>query len=321
MIISLYKVTDRLHTGTMQIRFKILCLGVAAALVSFAAAPVARVISTGPVNVDGIIGPARNFVPLTVGNEITTEGASAVVQFPDGGAVTLQPHSKLRIEGSPSGPSAVVVRGSAIYDVARTSSSSGRVGNGVSKPMVGVPASVSWVDPATNRGGSSGTPATAGFMYRGVAGKPGVVAPPAASFVGGFTAGGSTAGTGAGSQITGPNGLTINLTAVVDPNTGATTYVVASMQQTITLPGGGTAVVTVTSGPLIGATVGGGATGTTFTPPGSAIPLTPQQTASAVQAGVQDAINKGVTNGTLPGGTQPPPPSPVTTGQFSASGS
>jgi len=300
----------------MQVRVKILLLTVSFTLVSFAAAPVARVISTEPVNVDGIIGPARNFVPLAVGNEVTTEGASAVVQFPDGSAVTLQQHSKLRIEGTPSGPVAVVVQGSAIYDAARISSS--RAVNGTGKPIMRVSPIA---PPATSRRSSLEIPATAGFVYRGAAaGQPGVVAPSAAVFTGSFTSGGPAAGTGAGPQIITPNGLTINLTAVVNPSTGAATYVVTSMQQTISLPGGGTSVVTVTSGPLIGATVGGGTTGTTFTPPGSATPLTPQQTASAVQAGIQDAINKGVANGTLPGGTQPPPPSPVTTVPFSAPG-
>jgi len=114
----------------------------------------------------------------------------------------------------------------------------------------------------------------------------------------------------------------MNLTSVVNPSTGATTFVVSSIQQTITLPGGGTAVVMVTSGTLIGATVGGVTTGAiTLTPPGSSTPLTPQQTAAAVQTGLQQAINNGVASGTLPTGTKPPSPAPVTGGQFSSSGS
>ena len=114
----------------------------------------------------------------------------------------------------------------------------------------------------------------------------------------------------------------MNLTSVVNPSTGATTFVVSSIQQTITLPGGGTAVVTVTSGTLIGATVGGVTTGAiTFTPSGSGTPLTPQQTGTAVQTGLQQAINNGMANGTLPTGTQPPSPAPVAGTQFSSSGS
>jgi hypothetical protein len=278
----------------MQIRIRIVCLGVAAALVSFAATPVARVISTQPVNVDGIIGPARNFVPLTVGNEVTTDTAPAVIQFADGSVVTLQPHSKVRIEGQSSGPVARVVQGSAIYDVARTSSS--RPGDGTGQPGLRTPSGAPPADPSARVNRSPARP------------QPGAPAPRTVSFTGSFSPGVS----GTGPQIISPNGVTMNLTAVVNPSTGAQTFVVSSIQQTIALPGGGTAVVTVTSGTLIGATVGGVTTGTiTFTQSGSSTPLTPQQTATAVQTGLQQAINNGVANGTLPTGTKPPSLSPV----------
>jgi hypothetical protein len=281
----------------MQIRTRVVWLGITAALVSFAATPVARLISAQPVNVDGIIGPARNFVPLTVGNEITTDSASAVIQFTDGSVVTLQPHSKVRIEGQPSSPVARVVQGSAIYDVAHTSS--GRLGNGTGQP------SVSDRSSRVNR-----IPARP---------QPGAPALRPGPFTGSFSPGGPSA---SGPQIDGPNGVTINLTSAVNPVTGATTFVVSSIQQTITIPGGETAVVTITSGTLIGATVGGVTTGTfTFTPPGSSTPLTPQQTSTAVQTGVQQAINNGVASGALPAGTKPPSPAPVTGTQFSPSGS
>jgi hypothetical protein len=119
--------------------------------------------------------------------------------------------------------------------------------------------------------------------------------------------------------------MTVNLTAVVNPSTGATTYVVSSIQQTLATPAGGTTVVAITSGPLIGATVTGiAAPGTSstfaFTPNGSSAPLTPAQAATAIQTGIQQAINTGVGTGTLPAGTQPPAPAPVTNGQFSSSG-
>ena len=298
MLISIYSVADRTYNQVM----KITAIGIAFTLVSFAATPVARVISTQPLNVDGIIVPARNFVPLAVGNEVTTDSASAVVQFPDGSAVTLQPHSKLRIEAQPSGPAARVVQGSAIYDVAPTPS--GGPGKGASRSSVEIsPSSV-------NRSPS--------------ARKPGAAAPRTGAFTGSFSPGASAAGigTGTGPRILGPNGVTINLTPVVNSTTGATTYTVSSIQQTIATPGGGTAVVTVTSGPLIGSTVGGSTTGTsfTFTPPGSSTPLTPTQTSTALQTGIQQAINSGVASGTLPAGTQPPSPTPVGTGQFSGSG-
>ncbi|MCU1236350.1 MAG: hypothetical protein JWP63_4317 [Candidatus Solibacter sp.] len=305
-------------------RVGILFLGVAAAIVSFAAAPVARVISAAPVNVDGILAPARNFVPLQLGAEVITEGASAVIQFTDGTAITLQPHSKLRVEGQASNPVGRVLRGSAIYDAARTPSSAPV--NRATPPNSKVPPGVASPAPAAGWGNSNQTPVTGGFRYRGQAlPQPGVIAPRAAAFTGSFSRGGAAAGVEAGPQILTPDGMTVNLTAVVNPTTGATTYVVSTIQQTVTTSSGSFAVVTVTSGPLIGATVTGistpGASSTfTFTPVGSNTPLTPQQTATAVQNGVQQAINNGVTNGTLPAGTQPPTLSPVTNGQFSASG-
>jgi hypothetical protein len=291
-MLPIYKMTKMTYNQTMQIRTKIVCLGVAAALASFAATPVARVISAQPVNVDGIIGPARNFAPLTIGNEVTTDSASAVIQFADGSVVTLQPHSKVRIEGQPSSATARVVQGSAIYDVAKTSST--RLGNGTGQPGLRAP---------------SGPTRP----------QPGASAPRPAPFTGSFNPGTPS---GTGPQIDGPNGVTINLTSAVNPVTGATTFVVSSIQETITLPSGGTAVVTITSGTLIGATVGGVATGTfTFTTPGSTAPLTPQQTSTAVQTGLQQAINSGVASGTLPTGTKLPSPAPVSGTQFSPSGS
>ena len=181
----------------MQVSIKIACLGVAVALVSFAATPVARVISTQPVNIDGIIGPARNFVPLAVGNEVTTDSASAVVQFPDGSAVTLQPHSKLRIEAQPSGPAARVVQGSAIYDVARTSTSS--PGSVTSKSSIRIRSGEPLSDPTAHRGSSY---ETSGSVYRRLARRqPGAAEPRAMAFTGSFSPGELTVGSGAGPQI------------------------------------------------------------------------------------------------------------------------
>ena len=305
-------------------RVGILFLGVSAAIVSFAAAPVARVISAAPVNVDGILAPARNFVPLAIGAEVITGAASAIIQFTDGTAITLQPHSKLRVEGQASNPVGRVLSGSAIYDAARTHLSAPV--NRAITPNSKVSPGVASPAPAAGRDNSYQTPVTGGSRYRGQAvSQPGVIAPRAAAFTGSFSRGSFAAGAEAGPQILTPNGMTVNLTAVVNPTTGATTYVVSSIQQNVTTSTGSIAVVTITSGPLIGATVTGISTsGTssilTFTPSGTSTPLTAQQTAAAVQTGIQQGINSGVTNGTLPAGTQPPTPSPVTNGQFSASG-
>jgi hypothetical protein len=289
---------DRSYNHAMQVTSRIISLGIAITLGSFAATPVARVISKEPLNIDGIIGPARNFVPLSIGDEIATDNASAVVQFPDGSVVTLQPHSKLRIESQPSGPVARVILGSAIYDEGPTSSGvlTKRAGN----PAARIP---------------SGAPLSGPAGHRTSNRQLGPPAPQAGVFTG------SLSSVETGPQIVTPSGVTINLTSVINPSTGATTFVVSSIQQTVSLPGGGTAVVTVTSGSLIGATVGGTTgSGFTFTPPGSSAPLTSQQVSTAVQIGVQQAIDTGVSSGTLPSGTQMPSPAPVGSGQFSASG-
>jgi len=185
--------------------------------------------------------------------------------------------------------------------------------------VVKVPPSATLSDPVATRG--------SGYQYRSPAARQsGAIAPQAAVFTGRFSRGDAAAGTGAGPQLLTPNGVTVNLVSVVNPSTGATTYVVSSIQQTITTPDGGTAVVMVTSGPMIGTAVGGitmqGTSSTvTFTAPGSSTPMTPQQVSTALQTGTQQAINNGVSNGTLPSGTQPPSPAPVTSGQFSSSGS
>jgi hypothetical protein len=102
---------------------------------------------------------------------------------------------------------------------------------------------------------------------------------------------------------------------------------VASIQETVVTPNG-TAVVTVTTGPLIGALVTGvGSQAATagspvtfgFVAVGQAAPLTPGQLTTALQTSVQTAIAAGVQNGQLPAGTQVPAPGAAATGQFSPS--
>jgi hypothetical protein len=298
------------------------------AMVMIGATPVARVIGTEPVDVDGIAAPARNFVPVAVGNEITTQAGSAVVQFRDGSNVVLQPNSQLRIEGPAARPQVHVTRGSATYDLAGTSKlrivdSKGETISRVLDNALPDPVS------PLNRPES---PLAEAVVYRATAAsrQSGFVAPLASVSVGQFVSGG-TAVNAAGAatlQIVMPNGLTINLAATVDPITGVTTYTVASIQQTITNPVTGQAVtVTVTSGSLIGATVGGIApstqTGTsvdlTFTLPGQTTPMTSADASTSVQTGVQTAVNTAIQNGQLPAGTVVPPPGPIQTGQFSGS--
>ena len=320
-LIFIYLASVGAYNRTMKQAGKLSVLGLAAVIIAFAASPVARVISAQEITVDGIVAPARNFVPLALGNEVTTTGAPATIQFADGTAVTLQPRSQLRIETQPSGARVRVLSGYAIFDVARTPHAAPAVP--ANQPGVATPPGATLPANPAGRGGSYQAPVTTSSRDRSPIGRsPRTPAPPAAGFTGTLVIGGAPAGSGIGAQIIGPTGLTVNLTAVVNPTTGATTYVVSSIQQTVTTPTGATAVVVVTSGTMIGATVGGiGTPGTfTFTPAGSTTPLTAQQTNTAIQTGVQQAVTTGVTNGTLPVGTAPPAPSPVGTGQFSASG-
>jgi len=297
----------------------VLCLS--ACVVVFAN-PVGRVISSAPLDINGIAAPARNFVPVSIGDEITAKGAAAVVQFPDGSGVTLQPNSRLRIEGQPSNVSVRVLSGSAVYDLARTSTirvvnSKGQmVSSAVNRPLV----------PVTSQQGSD--PLTAAVVYRGSRTPPaGTVVPGSSILVGTFVPASSVAG-GApiDPAIILPNGETINLTATTNSTTGAVTYTVSSITATVTLPSGATTTLTITSNPS-----GGGLIGDTVTPPVSgaasgtsasgvtiSTPSGPVTNANTLlQNTVSTGVTNAITNNTLPSGTTAPAPSPVSTGQFS----
>src|SRR5579883_1292344 len=99
-----------------QITRTILGCAISAGL-SFGATAVARVISTDPVDVDGITMPARNFAPVAIGDEVATQAGSAVVQFKDGSDVVVQPKSRIRIEGKPAKLQVRVLTGSARTDL------------------------------------------------------------------------------------------------------------------------------------------------------------------------------------------------------------
>jgi len=294
-----------------------LVLSIAAAVVAFGANPVGRLISSAPVEVNGIAAPARNYVPVSIGDEITTKGASAVVQFPDGSGVTLQPNSKLRIEGQPAKPSVQVVSGSAMYDLARTSTvrvvnSKGQTVSSIfDRPL-----------PAANPAGLD--PLTPAVVYRNNPRQPGTIAPSSAILFGTFVQGSTVpGGVPTDPAVILPNGLTINLTATTNPTTGAVTYTVTSVTTPVTLPNGTTTTLTITSGALIGDTItppsggagsGTSAAGVTITT-SSGTPVTNPNTV------LQTTVTTGVANSTLPTGTTAPTPSPVSTGQFRASAS
>jgi hypothetical protein len=309
-------------------------LGVTALM---AAAPVAQVIGSEPLRVDGIAAPARNAVPVALGGEVATGRGVGVVQFRDGSNVTLQPNSVLRVEGEANKLVVRVVQGTATYDLAPSSRISMQNSRGETINQV--------LDAALRTttqmgGGSTLTDPLATVAITHAARQPGMVLPTVSSITGRFMAtGGPAAGTSGSAQVILPNGLILNLTASTNPTTGVVTYTVTSVQQQVTTPTGTSVLITSTTNAtgtssVIGATVSGvsGITGTntqvsiTLTPAPTAgnpnpAPLTPAQTQAAAQADVNAAVQTAVTNGTLPAGTQAPVESPVSTGKFSASGS
>ncbi len=290
--------------------------------VSFGATAVARVISTDSVDVDGITMPARNFAPVAIGDEVATQGSSAVVQFKDGSDVVLQPKSRVRIEGKTNKLQVRILQGSAHTDLVPAS----RVQLVDSKGQT-ITTVITASLPDANTAAALMRPGSplAPVLFTGASKQPGTILPTNAIAVGQFSGAGTfAAGPGNTATITTPAGLTLNLT--LGPNG---TYTISSISSTVTLPNGTTTTVTVTSSPLIGASVSGATSSTSsgtsvniqITEPGSTTPLTPTQASQQVQTSITNTVNQQVQSGQLPTGTQPPSPSPVTTGQFSGSAS
>jgi len=270
------------------------------------------------VSVAGISAPARNAVPVSIGDEVATNRGIATVQFRDGSNITLQPSSLLRIEGLSNRPVVRVVRGSATYDLAAASRVSvvNSRGETVSRILDAAVPSVS--QPGS---GSLLTDPLAGVAMFRASRQSGAVVPPTAAFSGVFAASGSPAdGTGTAKVVL-PNGLTLNLTATT--TNGVTTYTVASIESTV---GNKTLTITsdTTNSGLIGATVQGlggvtqtgGSVNITLTPSGSTTPIPAATAQTAIQTNVNAAVQTAVSNGTLPAGTTPPTVSPVGTGEF-----
>src|SRR5690242_17438043 len=92
-----------------------------AAAVSFGATPVARVIGTDSIEVDGITAPARNYTPLQVGSRVSTKRGAAVLQFRDGSSVSMQANSVVSLEGDAGAVQVRIVNGSVIYSISSSS--------------------------------------------------------------------------------------------------------------------------------------------------------------------------------------------------------
>lgn len=294
----------------------------------YGAAPVARVISTEPIVVDGITAPARNYFPVGLGADVSTGSASAVLQFPDGTSLVLDSNSKLKIAGPAGKPEVRLIRGSARYVLAPNFRGSVSGGGRTDTAKT-----VDYAFAQPGRLGQSVSLSSATAMYLGSVGQSaGVIAPSSAISTGSFAAGNTMLGVfianprvgGSGPQIILPGAggaQVINLTAHTDPVTQVVTYTVASISQTVILPGGGTQVITVSNNALIGTTVGGisGATPSgstaqiTFTAPGTSTPLPATQVATAITAVQTTALTQ------TPAGSTAPAATSVSTGVFSSS--
>jgi hypothetical protein len=305
------------------------------AVTSFGQQPIAKIISNEPIEINGIMAPARNYVPIGLGGEVSTHSSTAVIQFSDGSTVSLQPNSQLRIEGSTGSPRVNLLRGSAQSKLTPGSHTRFSAAN-TTDPVVD-----QLIDNKTASRAATASPSVSdALIYRATANRStNAILPGSPVSAGAFSvasisqgtffkaAATTPGGTASGPSITTPSGLVINLTAQVNPTTGVVSYTVASITQTVTQPNGVVSTVQVTSGSLIGATVSGVSSSTSsgssvaisVTPVGQTTPLTPTQATQAVQTGVNTAIQTAVQSGQLQSGTTPPSPSPVSTGVFSPS--
>src|SRR5437588_8359197 len=91
--------------------------------VSFAATPVASVLTSQPFTLDGHSVSAKGIAswPLVVGDELATSTAAAKVSFRDGSSIALAPQSDARIAGTSASPVFLLVSGSLDYNLAKNS--------------------------------------------------------------------------------------------------------------------------------------------------------------------------------------------------------
>jgi hypothetical protein len=312
------------YNRNMRITCLVTVLCVFASSLLLGAAPVARVIGSEPLTVAGIATPARNAVPVSVGEEVASGRGVAVVQFRDGSSVSLQPNSALRIDGKDDAPVVRVVRGGVSYNLAISSRISvvNSRGETISRVLsAAIPASA-----PSGVGTPLVDPLATVSIFRANR-QQGVVVPSTSVFTGTFATGGDVmAGASGSARVVLPNGLALNLNATTV--NGVTTYTIASIEQTV---GSTTLTITTdTSGAgLIGATVSGisgvasgSSVAITLTPSGSTTPISATTAANAIQTDVNNAVAAAVAAKTLPAGTTAPTMSPVETGEFfSASGS
>ncbi len=270
---------------------------------------VARVTSSEPLEVRGVAVDMKGLAswPVTLDDDIATRNAEAYIQFQDGSTVSLQKHSRVKIQGSKDDISVRVLSGSIAYSV--TPRSQVHIIDAAGAVLQNSARNTRSFLP-TSSVSSSGiaTPSSSGT-------RSGIVFAPKAVSVGTINA----AANGSGStQIILPDGTRFNVT--VGPNNQLT---ITSIDVPVTTPNG-TDFVKVTSGPLVGATVTADIGSSSeqplkIIPSGSTTPLMPQQIATALQQSADAAITAAVQSGQLPQGTVKKPTSPVGVGTVSSS--
>lgn len=252
-------------------------LSLAVSVGVFGATPIARVISADTVDVSGIAAPARNFAVVAVGDEVTTKGTPATLQFRDGTSITLHQNSRLRVEGPAGQPTVRMVKGTAAYNLAPASNL--RIVNTRGELLNQI------LDNGLSTGMSRGNPLTdpmsAGLIYRSPSGKQTGVAVPSGSITVGQFSSNVIPGTGfSGPQIQLPSGIVLNLTATTV--NGVTTYTVASISLPVTVTSTVNGVTTTTTLPNTFATINSG----TATGQSSAVSAAVQQLIGAQVGGV-----------------------------------
>lgn len=95
-------------------RYLFLLILMMATVVLMAADPVGRVTSSGPLTLNGKAVPATavSSLPVVAGDEIATSGSSAMIYFNDRSGATLEPNSRVKLEGRSSSVALRVLSGS-----------------------------------------------------------------------------------------------------------------------------------------------------------------------------------------------------------------
>jgi hypothetical protein len=275
---------------------------------------VASIAGTEPLEVSGVVVPARHRIPVALGDDVLTHSHTAVLHFQDGSEIVLQPNSRVRLENSNGTVAARMVSGSATYKLAPRSSL--KVVN--SKDAV-VNSMLDHVSVDMKAAVASSKLAQEAVSYRASAARAtGMVLPANAISFGSFGSGTKTAlGTPSGaSHIITPSGVQIEVT------TANGQYVITNVLVPVTNPATGQIqylqVSNFNGATLTIATPGtNGQTGLTITPAGQTTPLTPEQALTALQTGTTDSFTGSITNGQLPQNTLSPSQQSVNVGTFS----